>query len=110
MRSGSNLTTDRIVRFTEDFFERLDQLLPEERRADGTLSATDFLVFELPPISERLARSFEDSTLATEDDDVRLFVGHGLLVRYIAVFARLEHDGSVAAFWVSLDMPDSASG
>ncbi|MCY7298824.1 MAG: hypothetical protein LH616_06400 [Ilumatobacteraceae bacterium] len=97
------MTTSRIVRFTDAFFERLDELLPEERDADGMLSVTDFLVFEVPPISKRLSRDFEGATLSTDDEGIRLFVGRGLFVPNIAVFARLEPDGSVAAFWLSLD-------
>ena len=54
-QNGSNVTIDRQVRFTEEFFERLDVLLPEERGTDGTPSVTDFLVFEVPPIRDRLA-------------------------------------------------------
>ena len=43
---------DRHVRFTDSFFDRLDGLLPDERGADGSPSATDFLLYELPRIEE----------------------------------------------------------
>ena len=39
----------RRVRVTEQFFERLDELLPADRSADGLPSATDFLLHELSP-------------------------------------------------------------
>ena len=102
------MTTNRIVRFTEAFFDRLDVLLPEERSADGLPSVTDFLVFEAPAISDKLSRDYEGETLPIEDE-VRVYVGRGVLVRQVAVYARLEWDGSVAAFWLSLDMPDPDS-
>jgi hypothetical protein len=47
--------TERQVRFTEQFFERLDSLLPTERGADGTPSVTDFLLLDLPAVRDRLA-------------------------------------------------------
>ena len=47
--------TDRAVRFTESFFERLEELLPSERGADGTPSITDFLVLEVPGLRDGLA-------------------------------------------------------
>ena len=50
---------ERAVRFTEEFFERLDSLLPEDRGDDGTPSVTDFLAFELPAIRDRLASDHE---------------------------------------------------
>ena len=98
------MTTDRPVRFTEDFFDRLDVLLPERRSADGTLSVTDFLLFDLPPIRDKLAGDFKGETLPTDDAGIRVYVGHGVLVRHVAVFARLDNDGSVEVFWLSLDV------
>ena len=97
------MTTNRIVRFTDDFFDRLETLLPEERSASGTPSVTDFLVFDVPPIRDRLAHNFEGETLSTDEDDIRVCIGTGVLVRYIAVFARTVADGSVEAFWLNID-------
>jgi hypothetical protein len=37
---------ERQVRFTEQFFDRLDTLLPSERGTDGTPSVTDFLLLD----------------------------------------------------------------
>src|SRR5262249_36836170 len=71
---------DRQVRFTEQFFDQLDELLPTERGADGTPSVTDFLVFDLPSIRDSLARDFVGRTLATGDPDVRVYVGSGALI------------------------------
>ena len=79
-------------------------LLPEGRSSDGTLSATDFLLFDLPPIRDKLSRSFESETLSTADDGIRVFVGHGVLVKFVALYARLDSDGIVEVFWVSLEV------
>ena len=37
---------DRLVRFLESFFDDLDRQLPPDRGADGTPSATDFLLYD----------------------------------------------------------------
>lgn len=50
---------ERQVRFTHSFFDQLDVLLPAERGADGSPSATDFLLYELPRIRDLLAADFE---------------------------------------------------
>lgn len=42
------MRADRLVRFTDEFFDRLDTLLAEERTVDGSPSVTDFLVFDVP--------------------------------------------------------------
>ena len=95
---------NRSVRFTEDFFARLELLLPEERDDDGTPSVTDFLVFDIPPIRDKLARHFEAETLQTDDAQVRVYIGGGILVRHIAVFVTLGEDGGVEAFWITIDL------
>jgi len=96
--------TDRLVRFTEDFFARLDMLLPDGRSADGTLSATDFLLFDLPPIRDRLARDYEGQTLPTDDGAVRVCISRGVLVQSVALFAQLAVDDAVEVIWLSLDL------
>jgi hypothetical protein len=55
----------RQVRFTEQFFDRLDRLLPAERGHDGTPIVTDFLLLELPAIRDDVAEDFEHRTLPT---------------------------------------------
>jgi hypothetical protein len=54
--------TDRRIRFTEQFFDRLDALLPTERGADGAPSVTDFLLLDLPRVRDRLVHDFEGNT------------------------------------------------
>ena len=50
--------SDRLVRFTESFFEDLDDQLPEERSASGAPSATDFLLYDLPRLRDALASGY----------------------------------------------------
>src|SRR5918994_1654836 len=52
----------RLVRVAPSFFERLDELLPAERTAEGAPSTTDFLLHEIPQIIDRLARDYETAT------------------------------------------------
>lgn len=55
--SDSNVASvpERQVRFTEQFFDRLDTLLPSERGADGTPSVTDSVLLDLPAVRDRVA-------------------------------------------------------
>jgi hypothetical protein len=93
---------ERQVRFTEQFFDRLELLFPTERGVDGTPSVTDFLLLELPAVRDRLATNFAGSTLATDDPDIRVFIGAGILVSRFAIFAVLDED-IVEAFWIVID-------
>jgi hypothetical protein len=104
-RNGSSVATERIVRFTEQFFARLEDLLPAERPGDGTPSLTDFLVFDLPPVHDELARDIFATTLPTEDPDIRVFVGLGALIGRMAIYVRLLPTGEVEAVWI--DVSDS---
>lgn len=97
------MAIERRVRFTEEFFDRLDELLPEERSADGTPSATDFLVFELPSIRDRLAADALDATLMTERSSVRIGITSGVLVDRIALYM-LVGSTEVVVFDLDLDI------
>lgn len=68
---------DRRVRFTDSFFDRLDSLFAEERGDDGSSSATDFPLYDIPRVRDRLAADFERNTLATDDPDVYVYIGAG---------------------------------
>jgi len=48
----------RQVRVDPTFFDRLDELLAPERGSDGTPSATDFLLHDLPAIIDLLAEDW----------------------------------------------------
>jgi hypothetical protein len=93
---------ERQVRFTEQFFNRLDWLLPGERGADGTPSVTDFLLLDLPAVRDAFAADYEGSTFETNDPGVRVYIGIGALVGVFAVYAASEGD-AVEAFWVTID-------
>ncbi len=60
------MTDRRQVRVTEQFFDRLDELLPGQRSATGTPSATDFLLHDMPRIIDLLA-DHEGTTLRVDD-------------------------------------------
>ena len=62
-----------------------------------------------PPIRDKLARHLEAETLPTEDPRVRVYVGAGILVKYIAVFVTLGADGGVEAFWITIDQSPDGS-
>ena len=94
---------ERQVRFTHTFFERLDDSLPDERGADGSPSATDFLLYELPRIRDLLAADFEGNTLPADEPPVRVFVGAGALVESVALYAIVAPDGAVEVIWLLVD-------
>ena len=87
--------TDRVVRFAPHFFERLDELLPAERSPTGAPSAADFLLYDLPRIRDQLAADFEGNTLPAEDTPLRVWVGSGVVVPNVALFAYVTDDDTV---------------
>jgi hypothetical protein len=100
--------TDRVVRFTEQFFDRLADLLDEDRGIDGAPSITDFLLLDLPAVRDALANDYHNVTLPTADPDVRVYLSAGVLVRRFAVYVAVELDGSVEGFWIDFDGLGSA--
>jgi hypothetical protein len=70
---------ERVVRFTPQFFERLDELLPAERSPEGAPSTADFLLYDLPRIRDQLADNFEGNTLPADEEPVRVWVGSGMV-------------------------------
>ena len=54
---------DRLVRFLPQFFDELDNQLPDQRAPDGRPSAADFLLYDLPRMRDRHATGFERNTL-----------------------------------------------
>lgn len=96
--------TERQVRFTDQFFDRLDELLPFERDDSGAPSVTDFLVLEAPRLRDRLAADYEGSTMPTEDPDVRVAVATGAIIPFVALYGYLAGDGAVEVLWLSLDL------
>ncbi len=94
----------REVRVAEQFFDRLDELFPNERSPTGGPSATDFLLHEMPHIIDRLAEDLERSTHEIDGaPTVRTLVTSGSLVRFIAIYVTLAPDGSVSVIWLDID-------
>lgn len=99
----------RQVRVTQSFFDRLDELFPEQRGASGEPSATDFLLHEIPAIIDRLAVAFESSTVPVDDDPrVRMLITAGILVEFIAVYVVLAPDDAVELIHLEVDNPNRA--
>ncbi len=95
--------TERTVRFTESFFERLEELLPTERGADGTPSVTDFLVLEVPGLRDGLASDAVRLTRSTSDDGIRVYINRGVLMLGVVMYMVVnEHD--VEVFHISFDV------
>ncbi len=94
--------TERTVHFTESFFDRLEELLPSERCADGTPSITDFLMFDIPALRDRLARDAIKETLATAIPGVRACISTGILISGFVAYALVD-DHDVEVFALSFD-------
>jgi hypothetical protein len=62
-------------------------------------------LLDLPRVRDRLATDYEGNTLPTDDPDVRVYIGAGLLVGRFAIFVALAAD-TVDAFWLSIDLTD----
>ncbi|MCY7298827.1 MAG: hypothetical protein LH616_06415 [Ilumatobacteraceae bacterium] len=97
------MAIERRVRFTEEFSERLDVLLPEERGVDGIPSVTDFLVFEVPPVRDRLAADAMGATMPTRNHRFRVGVTSGVLISRIAVYALVTEE-EVDVFDLDLEL------
>ena len=98
----------RQVRVSQTFFERLDELFPEERSAEGSPSATDFLLHEIPAIIDRLADAFEQATTPfVAGSDIRVLVTAGVLVDFMAVYALLADDGAVEIIYIEIQPGDT---
>ncbi len=94
----------RLVRVAPSFFDRLDELLPEQRSATGVPSSTDFLLHEIPPIIDRLAGNYESVTLVVpEAPEVRVHLTTGALVPYMAIYTVLATDGAVEIIYLDID-------
>ncbi len=94
----------REARVSEQFFERLDELFPGERAAEGAPSATDFLLHDLPNVIDVLAEDFHRSTLPSgHDDETRVLVAQGLLLGAFVVYAELDRADAVEIFYLDID-------
>lgn len=94
----------RQVRVAPSFFDRLDELLPEERRPTGVPSTADFLLHELPPLMDALADDYEGVTLEVRGlPDVRAMITAGSLIPRLALYVTVAADGAVEIIYLQLD-------
>lgn len=94
----------RQVRAALSFFDRLDELLPEERRPTGVPSTADFLLHELPPLMDVLAEDYEAATLEVRGvPDVRVLITAGSLFPRLALYVALAADRAVEIIYLQLD-------
>lgn len=99
------MTARRDVRPTSDFFDDLHRQLPAERGEDGSLSRTDFELYELLAILDRFATGWEDlPPLIPGRDDYRVLIATGRLVRAYAVHGQLAADGVVELVFLRIDV------
>lgn len=96
------MTARRRVVVLPAFFDRLDELLPPERTADGSPSTADFVLHELTNIVETLAVDYEAVTIPLPGETSRLMVVSGVLVSEIAVYVDLTASGAVELYWLDL--------
>ncbi len=96
------MTTRRRVVVLPQVFDRLDDLLPQERSPSGRPSAADFVLHDLTAMIDPLADDFERSTAAIPGSSIRVLVASGITVSYFAVYARLERD-TVEVYSISID-------
>ena len=98
------MSSRRVVRVAQSFFDRLDQLLPAERTSSGVPSATDFLLHDLPAAIDRLADDYENVTLEIEEvPGVRVLIASGHLVERLALYTVLTSDESIEIIYLELD-------
>ncbi len=96
--------TRRNVRVDAQFFAELDSQLSDSRGSAGEPSASDFLVIDLPTISDAFAERFDEFPAMYPDrGDHRYLVIAGKLVRAALVVGQLVDDGSIVLFSVEVD-------
>ena len=98
------MTGRRQVRVSQTFFDRLDELLPAERSAEGSPSATDFLLHEIPAVIDRLAVAFEESTIPfVAGSDIRVLITARVFVNLMAVYVVIANDGAVEIIYLEIE-------
>jgi hypothetical protein len=86
------------------FFTSLDEQLLAERPRDGQPSVTDFLVFDVPTIRDRLAEDLEGCTTTVPPGHrVLAYIGSGILVSYFIAYVILRSDEVVEVVDIEID-------
>lgn len=94
----------RPVRVAPSFFDRLDELLPEDRSATGVPSTADFLLHEMPPLIDLLALDYEAATLeVAEVPGIRVLIAAGVLVPHLALYVVVAEDDAVEIIYLEID-------
>ena len=97
--------TRRNIRVDPHFFAELDNQLSESRGPNGEPSASDFLVIDLPTISDAFAEHFDEFPAVYPDrDDYRYLVVTGKLVKAALVIGQLMADGSIVLISIDIDL------
>lgn len=65
------------------------------RAPDGVPTFTDFLLHELPTLAHILRERFDETTLPTERDGVRVLLSNRILFHSVTVYLRLDARGRV---------------
>jgi hypothetical protein len=98
------VTSRRVVRVTDAFFELLDDALGIDRGPNGEPSASDFIVLELPAIVDRFATDFEGLPEIVEGVPAgRMLITSGVLVRAVAVFGLAISDTTIDLIGVTIE-------
>ncbi len=94
----------RQVRVAASFFDRLDEVSPEERSPTGVSSTADFLLHEMPPLIDLLALDYEAATLEVRYvPEVRVLIATGVLVAHVALYVVLGDDDAVEIIYLEID-------
>lgn len=97
--------TRRNVRVDAQFFAELDAQLSGSRGPGGEPSSSDFLVIDLPTISDAFAEHFDEfPSMYPDRSDYRYLVAAGKLVRAALVVGQLVADGSIVLFSIDIDV------
>ncbi len=96
--------TRRNIGVDAHFFAELDGQLSESRGPNGEPSASDFLVIELPTISDAFAEHFDEFLAVYPDrDDYRYLVVTGKLFKAALVVGQLIVDRSIVLISIDID-------
>lgn len=98
------MTSRRVVRVDQSFFNELDAQLGPDRGPGGEPSSTDFLTFDLPTIVDEFAENFDQLRPAFDGrDDYRVLVSTGSLVAASVTVGQLLNDDTIVLFGIEID-------
>lgn len=95
--------TRRRVVVRPEFFDRLEELLPEERSPSGEPSTTDFVLHDLTAVIDTLAAEYLGRTMPTEETDVRILVAAGVVVPFVVIYVREVDVDTVEILWIDFE-------